>query len=167
MNPNKKKPLNAAERQKKRREKLKNEGRYEEYKAKHASTVKKYREKQAVRLESLTVEEKDQLVAERREKDRIRKRKSRAKIRSVLSPLGSAQSFGKAYSRTSSLNRAVNVVKKSLPTSPRKRRNVLRKLEDEFGKNEDVAIKANKHMLSLAAETIEAVKNFYTRDDIS
>ncbi len=167
MNPNKKKPLNAAERQKKRREKLKNEGRYEEYKAKHASTVKKYREKQAARLESLTVEEKDQLVAERREKDRIRKQKSRAKLRSVLSPLGSAQSFGKAYSRTSSLNRAVNVVKKSLPTSPRKRRNVLRKLVDEFGKNEDVATKANNHMLSLAAETIEAVKNFYTRDDIS
>lgn len=30
MNPNKKKPLSAAERQKKRREKLKNEGSYEE-----------------------------------------------------------------------------------------------------------------------------------------
>jgi hypothetical protein len=163
MNTNKKKPLSAAERQNKRREKLKKEGRYEEYKAKHANTVKKYREKQTLRLESLTVEEKHQLVLERRE-DRIRKQKSRAKTGTVLSPLGSAQSSGKAYCRKSSLNRAVNVVKKSLPASPRKRRNVLRKLADEFGKDEDVA---TKHLLSLAAETIEAVKNFYTRDDIS
>ena len=92
MNSNKKKPLSAAERQKKRREKLKNEGRYEEYKAKHASIVKKYRKKQAVRLESLTVEEKDQLVKERREKDRIRKQKSRAKAKKLLSPLRTAQS---------------------------------------------------------------------------
>ncbi|CAB4004221.1 Hypothetical predicted protein [Paramuricea clavata] len=152
--------------EKKRREKLKKEGRYEEYKAKHANTVKKYREKQTLRLESLTVEEKDQLVLERRE-DRIRKQKSRAKTRTVLSPLGSAQSSGKAYCRTSSLNRAVNVVKKSLPARSRKHRNVLWKLADEFGKDEDVATKANKHLLSLAAEAIEAVKNFYTSDKIS
>jgi hypothetical protein len=44
------------------------------------STVKKYREKQTLRLESLSVDEKDQLVLERREKDRIRKQKSRAKL---------------------------------------------------------------------------------------
>ena len=87
----------------------------------------------------------------------------------MLSPLRSPQSSGKAYSRTSSLNRAVNVVKRSLPASPRKRQNVLRRLADEFCKDEDAAAatKAKKHLLSLAAETIEAVKNFYTRDDIS
>ena len=136
MNSNKKKPLTAAERQKKRRERLKNEGRYEEYKAKHASTIKKYRERQAAKLESLTVEEKDKIVKERRE-DRIRKQKSRAKTGTVLSPLRSPQSSGKAYSRTSSLNRADNVVKKSLPASPRKRQSVLWRLADEFCKYED------------------------------
>lgn len=85
----------------------------------------------------------------------------------MLTPSGSAQSPGRAYSRKSSISRAVNVAKKSLPTSPRKRRTILRKLADEFGKYEVLTTSSNRHNLSLTTETIETVKNFYTRDDIS
>ena len=129
--------------------------------------IKQYRKKQADRLETLTAEEKAQLVQERREKDRLRKQKSRRKAAGVLTPSGSAQSPGRAYSRKSSISRAVNVAKKSLPTSPRKRRTILRKLADEFGKYEVLTTSSNRHNLSLTTETIETVKNFYTRDDIS
>ena len=87
----------------------------------------------------------------------------------MLTPSGSAQSPGRAYSRKSSLtcSRAVNVAQKSLPTSPRKRRTILRKLADEFGKYEVLTTSSNRHNLSHTTETIETVKNFYTRDDIS
>ncbi|CAB4016081.1 Hypothetical predicted protein [Paramuricea clavata] len=72
----------------------------------------------------------------------------------------------KVYARNSSLNRAVNNVKKALPKSPRKKKMVIRKLLDEYGEVESTNVK-KRHLLSLEAETIEAVKSFYTCDDIS
>lgn len=59
------KPLTAAERQRRRREKLKKEGKYEEHKAKHANTMKKYRKRQADMFHSLTGEEQAKIVKER------------------------------------------------------------------------------------------------------
>ena len=60
----------------------------------------------------------------------------------------------------------MNNVKKALPKSPRKKTIVIRKLVDEYSEVEDNSVK-KRHLLSLGAESIEVVNNFYIRDDIS
>ena len=60
----------------------------------------------------------------------------------------------------------MNNVKKALPKSPRKKKIVIRKLVDEYSEVEDNSVK-KRHLLSLGAESIEVVNNFYIRDDIS
>ena len=64
----KRKALTAAERQRKRREKLKKEGGYEEYKARHRKTVRMYRMKQAEQLKSITEERKPKLLKKEEQK---------------------------------------------------------------------------------------------------
>ena len=105
MAPNGKKALSAAERQRKRREKLKNEGRYVEYKARHAEYQNKYRERKNSQMKNQTPEEQAEAVLLRREQDRLRKRRNRAK---ATTPDVPGQNH-RAYSRLSSLHRAVNL----------------------------------------------------------
>ena len=162
----KEKALKAAERQRKRREKLKREGLYEQYKAKNTSYSRKFRERQAHALETLNQKHKARIIQDRREKNRVRKQKSRAKLAEKTTPLQGPTEISKAYSRKNSLNRAVNNVIKVLPKSPRKKKIVIRKLVDEYGEMEDNNVKKS-HLLSLEAESVEAVRNFYLRDDIS
>ena len=165
MAPNGKKALSAAERQRKRREKLKNEGRYVEYKARHAEYQKKYRERKNSQMKNQTPEEQAEAVLLRREQDRLRKRRNRAK---ATTPDVPGQNH-RAYSRLSSLHRAVNLAKKSLPKSPRKRSVVVKRLASEFEDDEnstDTRVQV-RHLLSLPKETINSVRSFYLRDDIS
>ena len=164
MAPNGKKALSAAERQRKRREKLKKEGRYIEYKARHANYQKKYCERKDSQLKSRTTEEQAEAVLLRKE-DRLRKRGSRAKVKTP----GVSKQNHTAYSRLSSLNRAVNTAKKFLPKSPRKRSLVAKRLASEFQDCEnsrDTRIQV-RHLLFLPNETVTNVKGFYLRDDIS
>ncbi len=77
MVPVVKKALTAAERQRKRREKLQREGKYDVYKVRHANYGKIYRRKQNGILESTTAEEQLKSVSVRREKDKERKKRSR------------------------------------------------------------------------------------------
>ena len=70
------KPLSVAEQQRKKRKKLKREGKYEEYNAKHVKAVQKYIKKLANCVQALPVKEQAQLVQQSREKDQLRKQKS-------------------------------------------------------------------------------------------
>ena len=109
------KPLTATERQRRRREKLKKEGKYEEHKAKHISTMKRYRKRQADMFNSLTREEQAKIVQERREKDRLRKQKSRSKAAETATPVRfvtSSTSSPRPYSRKSSLTRESTLPRK-------------------------------------------------------
>ena len=101
-----------------------------------------------------------------RERDRFRKQKSRAKLAGIRTPPLDPTKVSKLYSRKSPLNRAINNVKKVLPKSPRKKNIVIRKLVDEYGEIENDNVK-RRHLLSLQPESIEAIRNFYVRDDIS
>lgn len=165
MAPKEKESLTAAERQRRRREKLKREGGYEEYKAKHARTVQKYRMKQAELLKSFTEEKKAQVIKQRRKKDCLRKQKSRRK-QAQVSQQPSTSGSQQPYKRRSSLSRAVNSVKKVLPSSPTKRKAVVRRLSEELDDTDSTP--SNPQRLStLPTETRDAVKSFYERDDIS
>ncbi len=124
MVPVVKKALTVAERQRKRTEKLQREGKYDVYKVRHANYGKIYRRKQNGILESTTAEEQLKSVSVRREKNKERKKRSREKAAGIATPQGANT---KAYSRNSSLNRAVNTAKKSLPNISRKKNVFVRK----------------------------------------
>ena len=97
-------PVSAAERQRKRREKLKAAGNYGEYKAKNAEYSKKYRLKKALDFENLKKEDKSRVLDEERAKARDRQRKSRENKRSKLlvkAPQKSGYSSNQGLSRAS------------------------------------------------------------------
>lgn len=123
--------LMSVARQKKRREKLR-EVLYEEYKARNAEYSRKYRRKLATAVNSLNNQDKAEYIQLKREQDELRKHKSRRKALGITTP-PNPYVVSSSYSRRSSLNRAVNLTKKTLPNSPRKKRAVLRRLNDEFG----------------------------------
>ena len=64
----KEKALKAAERQRKRREKLKREGLYGQYKAKSANYSRKFRRMKASALEMMNEEDKARVIQGRRER---------------------------------------------------------------------------------------------------
>ena len=107
-------------------------------------------------LEIMNQEDKARVIHQRRERDRVRKQKSRAKLAGIKTPPQDPTKVSKPYSQKSSLNRAVNNVKKVLPKSPRKKAIVIRKLVDEYGEMENDRVK-RRHLLSLETEAIEAV----------
>ena len=105
---------------------------------------------------------------QRREKDWLRKEKSRNKAQDVHTSSPSLQKSPWSNSHKSCLNQAINRIKKSLPASPRKRNTVVRKLQEEFipaVSNKSLASKI--HLGSLPTSTIELVNNFYIKEDIS
>ncbi len=70
------------------------------------------------------------------------------------------------FSHISSLSREVNVAENALPSSPRKRVSVLRRLANEFN-NPVKEILQRQYQLSLSQQTITSVNNVYVREDIS
>ena len=101
-------PVSAAERQRKRREKLKATGRYDEYKARNASYSKQFRVKKKSDLENLKDEERLVKMDEERMLEKLRKRKFRQKKRAdIKSP-----KKGPGYSSVQGLTRAANRIKK-------------------------------------------------------
>ena len=113
-------PVSAAERQRKRRERLKAAGEYNDYKAKNAEHSKVYRMKKASEFEALfKKEEKARILDEKRAKAKERQRKCREKKRSQLVVVTPGKS---GYKSNQSLSRATNKIKKVLPMSPRKKK---------------------------------------------
>ena len=82
---------------------------YDDYKAKNAAYSRKYRAKQRRKIEAEDLSKKNEVLEEKRRKDRLRKQKSRNKAVERLTPANQRSPGG--YSRISSLSRAVNVVK--------------------------------------------------------
>ena len=71
-------PTSAAERQRKRREKLKASGKYDEYKARNTNYNKTYKKKKNMAILSLKGEEKRKVLDEIRMKEKVKKRLQRA-----------------------------------------------------------------------------------------
>ena len=163
-------PVSAAERQRKRRAKLKEKGIYDQYKAKHTQYQRKYLQKKEEELKMLPEEERSRQVEERREKDRERQLRCRDKKKRNTVSLRAVQkssSFLAAYSAAHSLARALNCVKHVLPSSPRKKSAVVRKLSNEFGVTVVTPQSRQARSDGISDDTVQCVKQFFERDDIS
>ena len=103
-----------------------------------------------------------------RERGRIRMRVCRANKKEALSLGPGNEAFSPIYKSKSSQRRAVIKAKQSLPKSPRKRSMVVRSLAVELGIREEMLAAATIITRQrLKKETVQAVVDFYLREDIS
>ena len=106
-------PLSAAERQRKRRERLKAAGTYYDYKLRNANYSRTYRIKKAKEFDNLLTENKERLLKENRAKANKRqseRRNSKQNQVTVISPNKSG------HSSNQGLSRAANRIKKNAST---------------------------------------------------
>lgn len=161
----------SAERMRKFRQKLKD--RPEDFK----NHLQREKERDKKRREKRKEKEKlsKRLLNERRGKEAERKRQYRERkkllTQSTLHEHEQSSSSLGSYCCVQTLGKAVSRVRRTLPSSPRKKFAVVRKLGfDIFGDvarviNESDKKRGVKHALS--EEDKEIVKNFYQRDDVS
>ena len=111
-------PVSATERQRKRRERLKAAGIYDDYKLRNANYSRTYQIKKAKQFENLKTEDKEKLLKENHAKANKRQsvcRKRNQNQVTVVSPIKSGYSFNQG------LSSAANRIKKILPHSPSKK----------------------------------------------
>ncbi|XP_033120803.1 uncharacterized protein LOC117119932, partial [Anneissia japonica] len=136
-------PLTSKEKTARYRQRLKDEGKYDMMKERD---MKRKQEKR----KNMTSKERKKYL----EKEREYKRKSRERLEDInLTP---KQTMGKLMKRT----------EKSLPSSPRKKSRVLRKLAKKFVIENDGNCQQCPGN-SLPDSTVKAVADFFCRDDIS
>lgn len=92
----------------------------------------------------------------------------------VASKTTSDVSLTHTYKTKSALAKAVSKTKKSLPSSPSKRKIVVKKVLDSFEADDRNEIIGNKtsvsrknHWKRISSDLIEAIEAFYERDDVS
>lgn len=164
-------PLTNAEKHKRFIEKLKAQGKYEEFKKKHREVSKKSKEKQNAHILSLPSSLKKKKLAERNAANRNRVAKCRnlkkqkraeAAVSKPKSPFRSAMAFAKATAR------AKKILEKALPSSPRKKRKVSQQLfKDASSSQSPKAVSKRTAANAISPELIKVVKKFFERDDIS
>ena len=134
----------------------------------HAERQKRYREKQKEKYGEKAVQEKEskrrnaktlENIDLYREKDRLRKQKSRQKAGKTTTCPG--------YQSLSTLSKAVKKAKSALPNSPRKRAMMVKRLSSEAGCQEATFPLIKQGGTALSKELKAAVIEFYMRDDIS
>ena len=163
--------MSAAERQRKRRKKLRKEGKYEEYKLKHKEETKKYRRKLTEKMKKLPKVEQESIKKKGRAAVRIRVAKHRLKKTESISNRSQETETQSAYQSAQALGKAVSRAKRSLPSTPRRRNVVVRKLFkdncEENSRNIELPCHGLRHANSLNEEIVLEVKKFYCQDDIS
>ncbi|KAG8191919.1 hypothetical protein JTE90_007719 [Oedothorax gibbosus] len=164
-------PLTAAERQRKRREKLKKDGQYEEYKKKHSLLMKKHRQVKADKVSKLPVAVQKELKELEKKKVRERVAKCR-RNKSVKQPAENKSSPCKIYKSTSALGKAVARARRALPNSPRHKEIVVRQLfSSECNIDLTTSFNSSKstsnHANAINSDTKIKIEEFYERDDIS
>ena len=156
--------MSNAERQRAFRARNKNDPeRTEVLKRKNRENVRKHRMSEKYKTET-------------KEAVRLRKRKSRAMKRlqkenvpdtPVLATPALADDPPSTYSHRSSLSRAVNKAISSLPGTPRRNKQVIRELALKVKLDFSKSKKRQSSRKALTEKTIQTVKTFYLRDDIS
>ena len=97
--------MSAAERQRKRRERLKAAGKYNDYKLQHASYSRTYRTKKAKEFEKLKTEDKEKLPKENHAKANKRQSECRKRNQNQVTVVSPNKS---GYSSNQGLSRAAN-----------------------------------------------------------
>lgn len=162
-------PLPAAEKMRRRRQKLKEEGRYEEYKKTQKVHVKNSRKRKQENEQTLSNKVRNKINDERKRNVRERvakcRRLKKAKEQNRVTPIQSGETIPTAFKTTSSLGKAAARVRRALPKSPRKTCAVIRKLYTDHV--EPINIQQKSGGTALSPTTEKAVVEFYLRDDIS
>ncbi|XP_063230878.1 uncharacterized protein LOC134535630 [Bacillus rossius redtenbacheri] len=161
-------PLTAAEKMRKKRQKLKDEGKYEEYKLKHRETTKKYRERKKLKEQALGKREKKIMELERKKQGRERVAKYRKKLKetSNQNTPETSNTASPPFKNSSSLGKATARVKRALPKSPRKKTVVIKKLFESYVQPLPTST-APSTAKSSNPDTRNAVIHFYENDEIS
>lgn len=146
-------------------EKLKNEGKFEEYKRKRALQEKLRRNRRPQKNST-----KQQKIAWREASAKYREKKRIE--RSTHSEKCGDTKFKFAFGSESALGKAVAKVKRSLPKSPSKTKAVLAKILSKYDPDNKKEIMSNseiqiKKRCIISELTIVEIKQFYQRDDIS
>ena len=153
-------PLSAAQRQRNRRAKLESGENYDDYKAKQAAYMKQSRIEKKQSIENLPKEEKAKMKEDIRKNETMRKRAYRLKS---LSPAKA----GLGYSSIQGLSRATNKVKKVLPCSPRKKRDVVKLLFKQLNIDKEDCLHRKTSIERISPDTVNVIKTFYQRHDVS
>lgn len=158
--------LTPGEKMRRRRQKLKNDGKYEEYKAVQRKRERRSYHLRKEKLNKLPIRRKEAIMKANREKIRQRVAKHRQLQKEKQLRLHDSP----AYKTACTLGKATARARAALPKSPRKKKIVVRKLFDTYC---DTPTKSNStyrehiHENALSGETISKVKAFYERDDVS
>ena len=155
-----------AERQRLFRERKKATGQYEEFKSKEAERLRRLRKAKKEEEKNMTIYKQRSLLEARREQVRKRVMKHRMRKQETFnsplkkSPFKSAMAYAKAAQR----------VKRALPETPRRSKIICKKLYQMYEKSTSYS-PADSGMTSrstaLGTETVNIVRDFYQRDDIS
>ncbi|KAK6169741.1 hypothetical protein SNE40_020732 [Patella caerulea] len=162
-------PLTKAEKQRRYREKLKACGKYDEYKKKHLLQVKKSRSKLKEAENLLTESVKKSKIEEERKKNRKRVAKFRQKKKQEFESSNSHH----AFLSLQAFQKATARARRALPTTPKRRTIVCRKLLEDSKKkaqpNVELSVLSNTSITcnKISESTKELVDKFYDRHDIS
>jgi len=164
-------PATAAERQRKRREKLKQE-KYDAHKQKHCLQMKEYRKRKAEKVLKLPKPIQAKLKSEERKLIRDRVAKCRHIKKTKSSSKINIDSSSQVYKSASALGIAVARAKRGLPNSPCCKEVIVRKLfSSECSVNLATSFQFPNDNCSngkpLSQDTLNIIKEFYERDDIS
>ena len=166
-------PLTKSEKQKRYIEKLKAQGKYEEFKKKHREVSRKSKEKQKAQVLSLPSSLKKKKLDAQNAANKIRVAKCRnlkkqkraeAAASKPKSPFRSAMAFAKATAR------AKRILDHALPSSPRQKRRVSQQLFKDAtcsSRQSPKTVSKRTAANAVSSELISVVKKFYERDDIS
>ena len=152
-------PVSAAERQHKRRERLKAAGTCNDYKSRNANYSRTYRIKKAKEFENLKTKDKEKLLKKTRAKTNARQvecRKRNQNQVTVVSPNKSGYSSNKGLRIT-----------KMFPHNPSKKRQVVKRLSQEFNIPPNEVNYQKTKLDKTASELVKMIEKFYQRDDIS
>ncbi|XP_077976176.1 uncharacterized protein LOC144432038 [Styela clava] len=159
-------PLTAAERQKRFRERQKAEGKIGEFKLKQKEYVRRSREQSRNKENNLSVKEQNMIKQKRRNAVKMRVAKHRLMKKQAKenhAPFKSALAFAKASAR------AKRMMRTALPSTPNRQKAVVRKLYWEILDKEQQGNPSTdrKRRTGILESTVNAVADFYRRDDIS
>lgn len=171
-------PMTNAERKRKYLENLKASGKYDDFKKDNAAYQKQRRTKINAGVEAFPKRERERI--KRQNRNYIRKKvaecrqrkKPESAVRAITtSNVSSIANIEGSYKTASALAKAVAKVKRALPSTAQKKKQVVAKILKSFNSNdlEDVITNdiSNTKRTRLSATDIDIVRSFFERDDIS
>lgn len=172
--------MTGAERAQRRREKLKQNNKYDEHKTKQAAYMRRNRAKEKENEDNMSLKNAHAVIMQRRAATRERVRKHRENVKrqkdvpidtqSQSSKLSDVVSAG--YTSRQSLGKAVRKVTNALPASPRKKKAVLTHIVSNLTEVDketliDIFAKPKYTRRPVSATLEKEIRKYFERDDIS